>query len=157
LTRYDPQTAEFTRYGRMDETDMYCYPLVNTDGTVACLIRMTRPHVVVLDPKTGEKQTVGPVTTKGEETIDLRRGTDGRLHIASSRGNFRIEGTQAVPVETVPPSPPEPALPDGSTFAFADAADQSYWKLEIRRPNGEVRTLDLDYHASGTAIFYNQL
>src|SRR5262249_3267381 len=121
LTCYDPRTGDFTRYGRMDEVDMYNYPLVNTDGTAANLIRMTQPHVVVFDPATGEKQTVGPVTTKGEGHLELRRGTDGRLYIVASAGSFLLQGFEAVPVETVPPSPAEPTLPDGSTFAFADA------------------------------------
>ena len=154
LTCYDPDTGEFTRYGRMDEVDMYNYPLVNTDGTVACLIRMTRPHVVVIDPKTGQKQVVGPVTTKGKETLDLRKGKDRRLYIVSSVGNFRIEGTEAVPVDVVPDPPPRSTLPDGSTFSFADAAEQMYRKLEIRGPEGEVRAFELDYEASGSDIFY---
>ena len=55
----------------MDDVDMYNYPLVNKDGTVACLIRQTQPHVVLFDPQTGNKKVVGPTTTKGEETIDL--------------------------------------------------------------------------------------
>jgi hypothetical protein len=153
LTSYDPRSGEFTRYGRMDGVDMYNYPLVNDDGTIACLIRMTRPHVVVLDPKTGEKQVVGPVTTKGKETLDLRKGNDGRLYITSSVGNFRIEGMKAVPVDVVPGPPHDPTLPDGSTFAFADAAEQIYRNLRIRPPHGKTRTFELDYVASGSDIF----
>ena len=61
LTCYDPASGEFERYGRMDEVDMYNYPLVNVDGTVACFIAQTRPHVAVFDPHSGEKRVVGPV------------------------------------------------------------------------------------------------
>ena len=154
LTRYDPETGEFTHYGRMDDVDMYNYPLVNTDGTVACLIRMTRPHVVVFDPETGEKRAVGPMTTKGEDTIDMYRGDDDRLYIRSSRGDFRIDGFEAVPVDVLPNSVPGVPLPDGGTFAFADASEQLNRKLQVRRPDGEVRTFDLDYEASGSEIFY---
>ena len=155
LTCYDPDSGEFSRYGRMDEVDMYCYPLANTDGTIACLITQTRPHVAVLNPRTGEKVVVGPVTTKGEETLSMHRGSDGRLYIASSVGHFRIEGTKAVPVEdVVPASLPDPKLPDGSTFVFADAADQLNRRLEICKPDGTVQTFELDYKASGTDIFY---
>jgi len=139
----------------MDEVDMYNYPLVNTDGTVACLIRMTKPHVVVFDPKTGEKRTVGPVTTKGEDTIDLRRRNDGRFYIESSLGNFRIEGFEAVPVDVLPePEHVPTSLPDGTTFAFTDAHQLLYRKLEIRKPDGETQTFDLNYEASGSNIFY---
>ena len=154
LTSYDPKSGEFTRYGRMDETDMYNYPWVNTDGTVACLIRQTRPHVVVFDPRTGEKETVGPVTTKGEDTINLYGGSDGRLYIASSVGNFRLKGSDAVPVDVLPGAPPAPTLPDGTTFAFADAAEQLNRKLEVRKPDGEIRAFGLAYEASGSEIFY---
>jgi streptogramin lyase len=154
LTCYDPATESFTPYGRMDDTDMYNYPLVNADGTVANLIRMTVPHVVVFDPETGRKETVGPVVPKGEGSIDLRRGADGQLYIASSEGDFRLDGWEAVPVDEAPPAAPAENLPDGSTFRFADAGEQINRKLEVRSPAGEVRTFDLDYEASGSGIFY---
>ena len=155
LTCYDPETEEFTRYGRMDEVDMYNYPLFNfIDGTVACLIRMTQPHVEVFNPQTEEKQTVGPVVPKGEGSIDLRRGNDGHLYIVSSEGNFRIEGTEAVSVEVIPDAPPSPTLSDGSTFAFTDGGALIYRQLEVRKPSGETRTFELDYQAGGSDIFY---
>jgi len=155
LTSYDPKTGQFTNHGRMDEVDMYNYPLVNTDGTVACLIMMTQPHVAVFDPQTGKKQTVGPVTTKGQDTIDLYRGINQRLYIKSSKGNFRIDGTEAVPVDVLPdPMRAPESLPDGTTFAFTDAAQQIHRKLEIRKPDGETKTFDLTYEASGSDIFY---
>ncbi len=155
LTSYDPATGAFTRYGRMDEVDMYCHPLVNTDDTVACLIMQTRPHVVVLDPKTGEKGTVGPVITRGEGTLGMHRGGDGRLYITSSAGDFRIEGMTAVPVEKATPAAAQEArLSDGSAFRFADAEQHVHRALEVTRPDGTVRTFELNYHAAGTDIFY---
>lgn len=155
LTCYDPATRAFTRYGRMDEVDMYCYPLVDTDGTVACFITQTKPHVAVLDPKTGEKRGVGPVVTRGEGTLGLHRGSDGRLYITSSAGDFRVEGMTAVPVEkAVPAASEEPRLSDGSAFRFADAEQHVHRVLEVRRPDGGVKTFDLNYRAAGTDIFY---
>lgn len=154
LTCYDSREGKFTRYGRMDEIDMYNYPLVSKDGKVACLIRMTRPHVVVFDPETSKKEVVGPVVPKGQGNLDLVKGEDGWLYIASSKGNFRIEGTKAVSVEAVPKSKPEPTLPGGSTFFFADAAEKLYRKLSISRPDGKVDTHELEYEASGSDIFY---
>jgi len=122
LTCYDPATGQFTRYGRMDDVDMYCYPSVNSDGTIASLIRMTQPHIVVFDPKTEQKSTVGPTVTTGEGTLWLRRLSDDKLYITSTEGNFRVEGDQAVPVEELPPPAPAPVptLSDGSTFDFSD-------------------------------------
>jgi streptogramin lyase len=154
LTCYEPVSGKFTRYGRMDEVDMYNYAFVNRDGKVACLIRMTQPHVVVFDPETGEKQTVGPVVTKGKGNLNLRKGKDGWLYITSSTGNFRIEGMQAIPVEILPPAQPGPTLPDGSTFAFVDSAEQIYRKLRISGPDGKIHTYELDYEASGSDVFY---
>jgi hypothetical protein len=154
LTCYDATEGAFIRYGRMDEVDMYNYPLVNKDGTVACLIRMTRPHVVVLDPETGEKHSVGPVVIKGKGHLDLIKSEEGWLYITSSEGNYRIEGIKAIPVQTVPKSQAAPTLPDGSTFAFADSAEQLYRKLKITSPEGETRIHELNYKASGSDIFY---
>jgi len=156
LTSYDPKTGQFNRYGRMDEVDMYNYPLVNDDGKIACLIRMTQPHVVVLDPKTGEKKIVGPVTIKGQDTIDIRRCVDGKVYIDSSLGKFRIDGTEAISVDTIPlPMSVNRALPDGSTFTFTDSSQLIYRKAEIRKPNEEVKSFNLDYESSGSDIFYN--
>ncbi|MDA0745256.1 MAG: hypothetical protein O2954_01980 [bacterium] len=154
LTCFDPVTGTFTRYGRMDEVDMYNYPLVNTDGTVACLIRMTQPHVVVLDPESGTKTMVGPTVPKGEGSIDLRRGTDGKLYIVSSAGDFRVDGTTAVPVDAVPDPESAAVLSDGSTFRFADAAEQINRKLEVKKPDGSAKVFDLEYRAGGTSLFY---
>jgi streptogramin lyase len=154
LTCYDAHEDKFIRCGRMDEVDMYNYPLVNKDGKVACLIRMTQPHVVVFDPETTKKENAGPVIPKGEGNLDLVKGMDEWLYITSTEGNFRIEGMQAIPVKKVPKSQPGPTLSDGSTFAFVDSAEQLYRKLTISRPDGQVRTYELDYEASGSDIFY---
>ena len=154
LTCYDPLSREFTRHGRMDEVDMYAYCYVNTDDTVACLIMQTRPHVVVLDPETGEKRTLGPVVAKGEGTVKLHRGKDGLLYIESSEGNFRVEGMEAVAVEDVVAADDAAAvLCDGSTFRYSDAAEHVHRNLEITAPDGTAKTLFLDYDAAGTDIF----
>ncbi|MBI2192710.1 MAG: hypothetical protein HYU36_12075 [Planctomycetes bacterium] len=153
LTCYDPDRGEFIRYGRMDDVDMYNYAFVGEGGRLACLIRMTRPHVVVFDPATRVRKTVGPVTEKGKDTLSLSRAGDGRLYIESSLGNYRIEGDQAITVKGVPPAKPAPTLPDGSTFRFADAVEQVCRRLEIRSPGGETRCIDLGYEASGSEIF----
>jgi len=156
LTGYNPKTGQFSRCGRMDDVDMYNYPLVNDDGNIACLIRMTQPHVIVFNPKTGEKKTVGPVTLKGQDTIDLRRCDDGKLYIDSSIGKFRIDDAEAVPVDTIPnPMAVNRSLPDGSTFTFTDSDQYIFRKVEIHKTDGKVKSFDLNYEASGSDIFYN--
>ncbi|MGB9597268.1 MAG: hypothetical protein ACPL7B_13385, partial [Candidatus Poribacteria bacterium] len=158
LTSYDPKSNRFTRYGRMDDVDMYNYPLVNSDGTIANLIRMTKPHVVVFDPKTGEKKTVGPVITQGQGSIDIIKAEDGKIYIDSTEGKFRIDGMQAVKVDKIPPPKiANMSLSDGSTFRFTDASDLIYRKLEVHKPDGEIKRFDLNYSASGSDIFYNHL
>jgi len=154
LSCYDPHSSAFTHYGRMDEVDMYNYPLVNTDGTVACLIRMTQPHVVVFDPATGARTQAGPSITKGEGDLNLRRGVDRKLYIESSQGDFLLQGTEAIPQDKLPPAPPATTLPDGSTFSFADAGEQLYRQLSICSPEGQERRFTLDYQSSGSSIFY---
>jgi len=155
LTRYDPKTGEFTRYGRMDETDMYCYPLVTPRGTVASLIKMTRPHVVLFDPRTGEKKTVGPVTSADNptETVWIFRGTDNEIYIGATAGNYRIDGMEAVPVAKVPAQKPEPALSGGRTFTFLDADEFWYRRLAVDIPGAGRKVMDITYDAAGTDIF----
>lgn len=154
LTRYDPATAEFTRYGRMDEVDMYAYCFVTSDGTVACLIKQTRPHVVVLDPETGEKRTVGPVVDRAEGSLDLFRGTDGLLYIESSIGNYRVDRFEALQVGTVPePEPQADSFQDGTRFRYLDADTHDHRTIEVTPPSGAARVFALDYTAAGTDIF----
>lgn len=158
LSSYDLQTGEFTRYGRMDETDMYNYPLVNTDGSIACFIAQTQLHVVVFDPVRGERQVVGPVVAKEEGNLAMWRGEDRGIYIESTAGNFRIEGNEAVAVDTLPIAAREIAvLPDGRRFRFADATEDIHRVLEVADPDGAVATFDLVYEASGTDIFYLHL
>jgi hypothetical protein len=153
-TSYDPKTSAFTRHGRMDETDMYNYPMVNEDGTICCRIMMTRPHLVVFDPRTGEKRTVGPVTEKGKDTFDLRKGgEDGEVYIQSSLGNFRVDGFKAEPVPSIPPLV---ARPPAHGYWFLDADQQLYRKLGVNNaqdPGDSGRVFTLDYTAAGTEIF----
>lgn len=153
LTCYDPASNTFTPYGRMDEVDMYTYPFVNADGLIVNFVKMTKPHAVVFNPATGEKQSVGPVVAKGEGEINVIKGVDGWVYVVSSEGHYRIEGMAAIAVDGVPEEEAVPVLPDGSTFAFADGAQQLNRKLEVTKPNGEVRVFELDYDASGSEIF----
>lgn len=155
LTSYDPHTGTFTRYGRMDDIDMYCYPLVAPDGTIACEIRMTRPHVVVFDPKTGERRPVGPMTPKEEGgAVILIRSTDGTLYIQSSEGNYRLDHLEAIPVDDIPEAEPVPELSDGSTALFTDAASQIFRAIAITHPaTGATRELKIDYEAAGSELF----
>lgn len=153
LTRYDPATGQFQRYGRMDDVDMYNYPLVNTDGTIANLIRMTRSFVVVLDPASGIRRPVGPVAVQGQDTLELWRGNDGQLYIESSLGHFALHGFEALPVDVLPPRQPAPMLADGTSFDFSDAPEQTFRRLRLRHADGTTDEFELDYRASGSRIF----
>ena len=147
LTVYDPKTGEFTRYGRMSSVDKYNYPLVAPDGKIACLIRQTRPHVVVFDPSTrGSVFSQDRSRSRVRARLSWRGGRDGNLYvITSDYGNFLVSGNEGIAVATLPGKMPRPALPDGSTFAFSDGTEQIYRTLSIRRPFGSVRTFELDY------------
>ncbi|MDP6117991.1 MAG: hypothetical protein QGF00_34610 [Planctomycetota bacterium] len=157
LTSFHPDTGEFVRHGRMDDVDMYLYPSLSHDGKIASVVRMTKPKVVVFDPKTSEKRVVGPVTIKGESTLTLVEAEDGYLYISSSPGNFRIEGWEAVPVDDVPEARREPILSDGRRFRFGDSNEQLFRKLEVINPDGSSNVFDLDFEAKGTEIFYLHL
>ncbi|MCC7191362.1 MAG: hypothetical protein IT444_01155 [Phycisphaeraceae bacterium] len=161
LTRFDPATKQFTRHGRLDQTDQYLYPFCGKDGTVAAVVRVCFVHVVVFNPRTGEHKTVGPTINvndagKGSldgSKLDLIRGVDGLLYIKSSSGNFRLSGMDAVPVEQVPDAEPAPALPDGTRAEFLDAQAQVYRRVQITPPNSSPRQLMLDWEGLGTSIY----
>ncbi len=154
LTSYDPATGEFKGYGRMDDVDMYNKPMVNADGLICNLITTTHPHVVVLDPKTGEKKTVGPIIAKGgQQTLNMTKGPDKRVYIASSQGDFRIEGFNAVPVEKVPERQPSEPQHGIAAVSFADGPDLIFRKLDVMTTDGQTRSFDLNWEGAGTDIF----
>jgi streptogramin lyase len=153
LTAYDPRTGAFKGYGRMDDVDMYNKPLVNADGMICNTISTTRPHIVVLDPKTGEKKTVGPVAVKGKDTFQIAKGSDKRVYIESSLGNFRIEGFKAVPVASVPKNPPPAPQYGIAEVSFVDGPDLIFRKLEVKTADGKSKVFDLNYQGAGTEIF----
>ncbi|OGD21670.1 MAG: hypothetical protein A2W03_17185 [Candidatus Aminicenantes bacterium RBG_16_63_16] len=153
LTSYDPSTGEFKGYGRMDDVDMYNHPLVNADGLICNVISTTRPHVVVLDPKTGEKKTVGPVAVKGKDRFEVRKGSDKKVYIESNLGNFRIEGFRAVPVEKIPERQPPAPQYGIADVSFVDGPDLIFRKLEVKMEDGQSRVFDLNWEGAGTEIF----
>ncbi len=154
LAVYDPVDGKITQYGRMDDTEMYCYPYVNVDGMVVCHIKFTRQYALVFDPASGERRIVEPTAEAGKDELEVFKDAEGQVYIKSSLGNYRIEGMAAVPVDEVPDPPTPPTLPDGGTFAFIDENIQRNRTLEVRRPDGTARQFELDYKADGTEIHY---
>ncbi len=154
LTSFDPKTGEFQRYGRMDEIDMYNYPMVNADGMICNRIAQTKPKCVVLDPRTGKKEVVGPVAIKGQDTFEIRKDAKGWVHIVSSLGNFRVQGFKAVPEKEAPERAARPTFRDIKELKFVGSEIEPYGKMEIQTADGETRVLDLDYERAGTEIFY---
>jgi hypothetical protein len=160
LSRFNPATGEWTRFGRMDDTDMYFYPFCGADGTVAGLVKMCRPHVVAFDPGSGAQRAVGPVVDTQQQTgdtLDLVKGSDGLLYIQSSQGNFRVRGLEAIPVTQVPAPLPPARLPDGATVDYLDAASFQWRRIRIVSPAGTPRDLDLNWQGAGSDIFYIHL
>ncbi len=160
LCSYRPDTRQFVDHGPMDENEFYFYVQCGSDGTVAGLVKVSRPHVVVLNPETGEHSCVGPVadTDAGRGRVELVKASDGRLYIDSHEGVFRLDGAALVPVAERPASAPPPALPDGSTFRFLDGRSDNVWltryrTIEIKRPGGRRRVIEIDYECGGTSIY----
>lgn len=105
LIKYEPESGEFTYFGRMHEDENYLYPLVGDDYTVAGLVRVVRPHIVVVDPATGEHREVGvEITDTTDETQFIRffKGVDRRLYVSSHAGDFMLRDLTLMPVEHLP-------------------------------------------------------
>jgi hypothetical protein len=160
LIRFRFDTGQFTDLGVVDPDEYYCYVQCGQDGAVACLVKMARPHVVVLDPADGTLRTVGPTadTDTRHGHVELVKGGDGKLYIVSHEGTLRLDGVTGVPVATPPPPAAPPTLADGSTCRFLDGRQDNVWltryrMIEIRHPDGRCRVLELDYEADGTPIY----
>ena len=105
LIKYDPLTAEFTHFGRMHEEENYLYPLVGDDYTVAGLVRVVRPHMVMVDPATGEHREVGiEITDPTDKSQFIRffKGVDRRLYVSSHTGDFMLRDLTLMPVNHLP-------------------------------------------------------
>lgn len=171
LTRYDPATGEFKRFGPLDPEDKYLYPHVGSDGTVAALTKVTHPHLVVLDPATGERKTLGPVTNPEDKSqrILFFKGLDGRLYLDTHEGKFRVAGMALQPVNFLPPAMPGVhatwkhsyqevlPMPDGLIAGWADGEEGAglYKKILLTStvPGVAPRTLDLDWDGGGSNLF----
>ena len=124
LVKYDPATSQFTRFGKMDPTEQYLYPLAGDDGSLAALVRVIRPHLVVIDPATGEHREVGPAildTTDKSQFLKFFKGTDRRLYLDSHAGKFRIDGLNLTPVDEIPA--PLPGIPATYKHAYQAPAE----------------------------------
>ncbi len=160
LTRFDPRTKQFQRFGRMDPTDMYFYPRCGADGTVAGIVRVIRPHLQLFDPRTGEQRTVGPVFDAAsmngpwnEKTLDLVKDAQGMLYLKSIEGNFRLAGLEARQIESVPPAAAAATLPDGIAPRFLDEKSLQFRRIELANKEGNTRELSLDWKGGGSNIF----
>ena len=122
LVKFDPATGKFTQFGKMDEVDNYLYPLGGDDGSLAALVRVVRPHLIVIDPTTGEHREVGPAlvdTTDKSQFLKFSKAIDGRLYLDSHAGKFRVDGMNLTPVTEIPP--PLPGIPVDGTHRFQAA------------------------------------
>jgi streptogramin lyase len=170
LTRYDPTTGEFTRFGRLDPVDKYLYPLAGDDGTIAAQVKTMTFRMVAFDPMTGEHRQVGPILeepTGKSERYEFFKGDDGYLYLDSYAGAFQIRGREAIPVTTLPPPMAgvhatykhsyqvDLPLPDGTVARFADAANFMYRRIAFAPVGGGAagREITLDWEGDGTEIF----
>jgi hypothetical protein len=155
LFRHFPIGGRMQGYGVVDPDDHYAYVNCGEDGTVACLVRMAQPHVVLVDPESGKMKPVGPVEDKntGTGSISLYKGTDGLLYIESHKGHFRLEGMGCKPVESAPsPCLPPTTLPDGTKISVADIWGRQA-RIRLTRPDGKSTIIDTNYNASGSELY----
>jgi len=105
LIKYEPGTGEFTYFGSVNDAENYLYPLAGDDGTIAALVRVVRPHLVVIDQTTGESREVGleiTDTTDESQFLKFFKGTDRRLYASSHTGDFLVRDLTIQPVDSLP-------------------------------------------------------
>ena len=173
LTRFDPATGQFTRFGSQDDTDKYLYPIAGADGSLAALSKVVHPHLLLINPQTGARQSVGPVITPEDKDARLQfyKGVDGLLYYETHAGSFRVHGDRLEPVTILPPplppfysaGNPPPAfrdalpMPDGSIAVWDDGDEGAgtFHTLRIlsTNPNVAPRLLPLDWQGGGSNLF----
>lgn len=172
LTRFDPASGAFERFGAMDAEDKYLYPLVGSDGTVAALTKFVHPHVIVLDPATGQHRSVGPRIDNPEDKTQrliFFKGLDGSLYLETHAGHFRLRHGEIEPVAYLPPQMPGLhatykhgyqevlPMPGGLIATWTDGEEGAGLFKRIRLtstdPNFTPRELALDWEGGGSNIF----
>jgi hypothetical protein len=76
------------------------------------------------------------------------------VHIVSSRGNFKVQGFQAVPENQAPAAPAKSPFQDIKDVRFVGPEAEPYKQIEVELTDGNLRTLDLNLELAGTDIFY---
>jgi len=172
VTCFDPATSRFTPLGPLDATDNYAYPLGGDDGSLAAMVKFIQPHLVVIDPQTGEHRAVGPAVTDPTDKAQFVRfykAVDRRLYLDSHAGKFRVDGMNLTPVDELPAPLPgihatykhayqAPAeMPGGWTAHFLDehingTGTPRTVLLANSNPLVPSRTLKLDWVGGGSNI-----
>ncbi len=171
LTRFDPATGRFVRFGSMDDTDQYLCPLCGSDGTIAALAKVVHPHLVVFDPKTGAHRSVGPMTDPEDKSqrIQFFKGLDGLLYLDTQTGKYRVRGDSLETVAYLPAQMPGIdatykhgyqevlPMPGGFIAAWADGEDGGgmFRKILLTNTSPAVppRAFGVEWHGDGTNIF----
>ncbi|GAB5559579.1 MAG: hypothetical protein SynsKO_12260 [Synoicihabitans sp.] len=172
LTKFDPKTDTFTRYGRLDPDDKYLYPLCGSDGTIAAQVKAITYRVVVFDRETGAFLRVGPKLDQprlNPQKYHFYKGTDGLLYLDSYAGAFRIVGMEAIEISPADLPAVMPGiestqknvyqamapLPDGRLVSFADADTYGYREVRLHDPRGDRadKVITLDWQGAGSEIW----
>lgn len=169
LTRFDPTTGEFTRFGRLDNVDKYLYPLASDDGQIYAQVKTSAYRMVAFDPLTGTSKRVGPHVDEPSAhplRYEFFKGIDGKLYLDSFAGAFLLEGGEAHPIEKLPAQLPGVhatykhayqhilPLPDGAIATFADELSFEFRRIQLAPADGIApRELKLDWEGGGTALW----
>lgn len=169
LTKFEPDTRTFTYFGSVNEAENYLYPLVGDDGTVAALVRVVRPHIVMIDPVSGESREVGiEITdpTDKSQYLEFFKGTDRRLYVHSHLGDFLLRDLSAEPMLRLPDRMPGVhaagehgyqapyVMPGGWSAEFVNARSGAPRDLLLTNadPGVPTRRLALDWEGAGSNI-----
>jgi sugar lactone lactonase YvrE len=165
LTRFEPESGRFTRFGSVDSIEHYLYPVIGDDGTAVALVMVCRPHLIAFDLRTGKTVEIGPEVIDMETAGDspLYRGTDGLIYFLDGNSSYQIRGTRLVPVDSPPPRHPVAIRGGGTVVEFDDGTvvelhhrpTATNRRLLIRPADGkgQPRELELDWVGGGTNLF----
>ena len=108
LVGYNPKTGEFTRYGKLDNSEKYVHQLACDDaGWVYCGLGSVLSQIVAVNPATGEKRNLLRDDQRGHGYGLVRRCADGRVY--GSYGDIKLklyDGKIESEVTELPPEQP---------------------------------------------------